>query len=79
MLMADNVIREIHIPENDSTILVYANGVAIISPKNSAIRTVWREKAGAQQMHHVLEWSRGLTKERFEQLKADMPIGEFHG
>lgn len=77
--MAEPVIREIHIPENNSTILVYADGIAVISPKNSAIRTVWREKNGDQKMHHVLQWTRGMTRERLEEIRAAMPIAEFHG
>lgn len=55
--MANPVIREIAIPENNCTILVYADGIAILSPSESRIRTVWREKSGDQRMHHVIEWS----------------------
>jgi hypothetical protein len=49
-------IREIQIPENNCTIQVYADGVAIVSPSDSRVRSVWREKQGGSCMHHVLEW-----------------------
>lgn len=73
--MAEPVIREIQIPENDSTILVYADGIAVISPTHSRIRTVWQEKTDAKRMHHVLQWSRGVTRERLEEIKNQfMPL-----
>jgi hypothetical protein len=43
-------------PRDNSTILVYANGVAVLSPEESRLRTVWREKNGERRMHHVIEW-----------------------
>ena len=54
--MADQPPREIRIPENNCTILVYSNGIAILSPEGSRIRSVWKEKTGEKRMHHVLEW-----------------------
>jgi hypothetical protein len=56
MIMSNPVIREINILENKCTVLVYADGIAIISPEESRIRTVWREKTGERRMHHVIEW-----------------------
>jgi hypothetical protein len=56
--MAENVIREIYIPENNCTILVYRDGIAVLSPEESRVRAVWREKMTPNTMHHVLQWKR---------------------
>lgn len=56
--MAETLIREINVPENNCKVLVYADGIAIISPSESRVRAVWREKNSGDCMHHVLQWDK---------------------
>ena len=55
--------------DNGARVLVYPDGIAIVSPESSPIRTVWKESDG--DMHHVIEW--GATPMILGELDAASP------
>jgi len=49
-------VRTITVPENGAEILVYPDGLAVLSPGDSRLSTVWQEQQGEGRMHHVIGW-----------------------